>query len=292
MNAPAPASTPRTHEVWLRSALILLVPGVLLVTFFAIRHARSRAAEPVNSSQVSSLQTNWQTAFDVSDSASPASRRAVFPYSVIPGGVRDAHELQSAAKDPVVAEHYSDFRIVRAHTMRLDRPTLMYVSYRLNNHVYWTRNRMTIPAGETLISDGENYARVRCGNRLSPIAALPVSLSEPPTEKLETPDFIPPLLADLMPGEGFGSYPLPNSLSEPPTLPGGPVASTVPPVGFPPILPPGVTPPSGSTVTPPPIIPPPVVPPPVAAPEPGASTLLVAAGLVFGALWLVLRKQA
>ena len=282
MNAPAPAPKVYRNQFWLRAPLVLLVPAVLLVAFFAVRHARSRANVGA-SAPVSSLQTNWQAALDVSASAIPESRRAVFPYSVIPGGVRDAKELRSAAsKDPVVAEHYSDFRIERAHTLRLDRPTLMYVSYRLNNHVYWTRNRMTIPAGETLVSDGESYARVRCGNRLSPIAALPVSVSEPPSEKLENPDWVPPLLANLMPGEGFGDYPYPTNLPQFPALPtDGPVASGTPPVGFPPILPPGVTPP-GSNTNPPP--------PPVSTPEPGSLTLLLTGALVFGALWAFLRK--
>jgi hypothetical protein len=285
LSAPAPVQPPYRNQFWFRAPLLLLVPAVLLVVFFTFRHSRSRDAATV-SAPVSSLESNWQAAMDVS-SASSGSRRAVFPYSVIPGGVRDAKELQSAAsKDPVVAEHYSDFRIARAHTLRLDRPTLMFVSYRLNNRVYWTRNRMTIPAGETLISDGESYARVRCGNRLSPVAALPVSISEPPAEKLENPDFVPPLLANLMPGEGFGAIdPLLTSMPGfgPPPASSGPVASGVPPVGFPPILPPGVFPSSGSTSTNPP-------PPPVTTPEPGSLTLLLAGALVFGAFLTFFRK--
>jgi hypothetical protein len=280
LNAPAPVTQPYRNRFWFRAPLLLLFPAVLLVTLFALRH--SHRAEAVRNGPIASLQTNWQTVFDLSASASPESRRAVFPYSVIPGGVRDANELRAAAaKDPVVAEHYSDFRIARAHTIRLDRPTAMFVSYRMNNHVYWTRNRMTIPAGETLISDGESYARVRCGNRLSPIAALPVSIAEPPAEKLETPGFIPPLLANLMPGEEFGAFPLPNALSGPPVFPGGPIASGAPPVGFPPILPPGTIPLGGNIVT---------LPPPVATPEPGALALLFCAAFLFGALWIFFRK--
>ena len=281
MNAPAPVTQPYRNRFWFRAPLLLLVPAVLLVTFFAFRHAHRAAAAP--NAPISSLQTNWQSAFDLSASASPESRRAVFPYSVVPGGVRDASELRSAAaKDPVVAEHYSDFRIARAHTIRLDRPTAMFVSYRMNNRVFWTRNRMTIPAGETLISDGESYARVRCGNRLSPVAALPVAIADPPAEKLDTPDFIPPLLANLMPGEEFGAFPLPNTLSGPlAPMPGGSIASGVPPVGFPPILPPGTIPPVGTIVTPP---------PPVATPEPGALTLLLCGAFLFGALWIFVRK--
>lgn len=284
MNAPAPAPKPYRNQFWFRAPLLLLVPAVLLVTFFALRHKRA-SDNLTASAPVSSLQTNWQAAIDVSTTAaaSESSRRAVFPYSVIPGGVRDEKELQSAAsKDPVVAEHYSDFRIARAHTLRLDRPTLMFVSYRMNNRVYWTRNRMTIPAGETLISDGESYARVRCGNRLSPVAALPVSMSEPPSEKLENPEFVPPLLADLSPREGFGIDPLIPNLPVFAPLPGsGPIASSVPPVGFPPVLPPGFGPP-GSNTNPPP--------PPVSTPEPGSLTLLLAGALVLGAILSFLRK--
>ena len=297
MNAPAPAAKPYKNQFWFRAPLLLLVPTVLLVPFFAVRYLHRQAPLSL-SAPVSSLQTNWQTAFDLSASASPASRRVVFPYSVIPGGVRDANELHSAAaKDPVVAEHYSDFRIARAHTIRLDRPTAMFVSYRMNNHVYWTRNRMTIPAGETLISDGESYARVRCGNRLSPIAALPVSISEPPAEKLDSPDFVPPLLANLMPGEEFGAFPYPANLPGFPALPSsGPIASGVSPVGFPPIIPPGVIPTGANTGLP--TGPPTGSPtgpstgssPPVATAEPGSLTLLLCGAFFFGALWAFLRK--
>src|SRR5215467_7961435 len=112
----APALTPYRNQFWFRAPLLLLVPGVLVVTVFAIRHAHSRheaAALPPDSS----LQTNWQAALD---GTAPAreSRRAVFPYSVVPGGVRDAAELSdAAAKDRVVAEHYSDFHMARAHTL-------------------------------------------------------------------------------------------------------------------------------------------------------------------------------
>jgi hypothetical protein len=291
LNAPAPVPAPYRNRFWFRVPLVLLVPAVLLVTFFALRHPLSREAEA--SAPDSSLQTNWQPTINVSALVSSGVRRTVFPYSVVPGGVRDAKELSTAAaNDPVVAEHYSGFQMARAHTLRLDRPLLLYVSYRLNNHVYWTRNRMTIPAGETLISDGESFARVRCGNRLSPVAALPVSHLEPSAEKLETPEFVPPLLADLSPREGSSVDPLIAKMPGFGPIPGsGPVAFGVPPtgvpptgtspVGFPPVLPPGVTPP-GSNSNPPS--------PPVSTPEPGALTLLLCGAFLFGALWTFLRK--
>jgi hypothetical protein len=218
-----------------------------------------------------------QTTFELN--TPPGSRRTVFPYSVIPGGVRDARELNRAvAEDPVVARHYSDFELSKAHTIRLDRSTAMYVSYRLNGHVYWTRNRMLIPAGETLLSDGENLARVRCGNRLSLGPAKPVSLAEPPREDLETPAFIPPLLADLPPGDGAA---LPVAMLPVPLLPPGPeIGPGSVPLIVPPLLPPGAPPSNKSSSSPPgPTVPP----PPVSAPEPASWQLLLA-----GALLLVL----
>jgi hypothetical protein len=180
---------------------------------------------------------------------------------------------KAAAHDPVVAQHYSDFHIVKARVIRLEQPMEMYVSYRRNNKVFWTKNRMLIPAGETLISDGQNLARVRCANRLSKIAALPVAEIEPTREELSSPNFVPPLLAELLPGEGAdifpGGFPTAfNGVSPPgsPLPPGGP---NTPGIGvFSPLLPPAVAPFT------------PVIPPPVSTPEPGSGWLLLTGGLI------------
>ena len=219
MSAAAPSPSPRRDYAWPRSLAALLVASVLLVTVFSLRRFRHSTAVQVAASPI---VNSGQTTFELN--TPPDSRRTVFPYSVIPGGVRDGRELHAAiAKDPVVARHYSDFELSKAHTIRLDRSTAMYVSYRLNDHVYWTRNRMLIPAGETLISDGENLARVRCGNRLSPSPAKPVSLAEPPREDLETPAFIPPLFPPGAPPSDKNSSPPPG-----PTVPPPPVSAPEP----------------------------------------------------------------
>jgi hypothetical protein len=279
-------------QIFARAALFLL-PAPLLVTFFSIRTFRSFHEE--SPTQVSSLSANWQTSLDLSTKA--LSQRPIFPYSIVPGGIRDAHELQKAAAgDSVVARHYSDFRIIQAHTLRLNRPLEMYVSYRKNNQVYWTKNRMLIPAGETLISDGENLARVRCANRLSPIAAKPLAASEPTTEELSDPTFVPPLLAQLLPGEGSEFFPSGAGGG----IPAGPLAAKAPggtsntpgsPV-LPPILGPGVPRLVPNTpVGPPPNNPAP--PPPVSTPEP-SSFWLLATGVTLAALFTVfsLRRNS
>jgi hypothetical protein len=223
--------------------------------------------------QTNVASSDWQTTPEIAPVQ--AASRPVFPFSIVPGGVRNSSELQAAASaDRVVADHYSDFRISRAHAIRLNQPQMMYVSYRRNNRVFWTKNRMLIPAGETLLSDGENLARVRCANRLSPIAVKPVAAAEPTTEELTEPNFVPPLLATLLPGEHVGFFPggpagtpgLPVGASAPPSTPGSPSEPVLPPILLP----------GGPSITPNT----PVTPPPVSTPEPGTLQLLAISSML------------
>jgi hypothetical protein len=248
-------------------SLFFLVP-LLVVVVFARIELRPAAPPALDKS---SLRDNWQAAIDAFSSSGP--HRTVFPYSVIPGGVRDSRELTAAIKDPVVARHYSDFRLARARSIRLDRPRAMYVSYRLDGRVYWTHNPMMIPAGEALISDGENLARERCGNRLSPVPKSPVLANEPSPEKLENADFIPPLLADLVPAES--ADPVPQFVA----TPVGGAPASLPAAGVFLVVPPQGAPTSAAA------------PPPVATPEPGSLTLLLGGGLLLGLGCAVLSRD-
>jgi len=281
---PKSRRKPDTSTVRVRTVALVFF-AVVLAAFFGI-HQYTKLAALRASSQFTSLAYNWQASLDLaSNSAVP---RPVFPYSVVPGGVTDARELQSAAAaDPVVADHYSDFHIANARAIRLAQPVAMYVSYRRANRVYWTKHRMVIPAGETVLSDGSNLARVRCGNRLSAVKASPVAVDEPPTEKLETPDSVPPLLAQLLPGEGVDMFPGPISAipALPNANPDGPGSPPPPPPAvFPPILPPGVPPVLFSA---PPSPPPP---PPVATPEPGIFALFALAAALATLVFALRRK--
>src|ERR1700751_5591377 len=86
LKAPAPVTQPYRNRFWFRAPLLLLVPAVVLVTLFALRHSHRREAGATL--PIAPLEANWQAVFDLSTStsASPESRRTVFPYSVIPGG--------------------------------------------------------------------------------------------------------------------------------------------------------------------------------------------------------------
>ena len=98
--------------------------------------------------------------------------RPAYPYSVVSGGVRDVQELKWAAEhDPVVASHYAGFDYDHARVVRLVLARTAYISYRIGNKVYWTRHRVSLKKGETLITDGKITARSRCGNRVGGSAA-------------------------------------------------------------------------------------------------------------------------
>ena len=114
------------------------------------------------------------------------SGRRVYAYSVIRGGAYSAGELLAALEsDPVALIHYADFRRSQAKVVESPREQQVYVSYRKNDAVYWTSHPVRIPQGEVLLTDGTNYARARCGNRISLTPRQPISAQEPPSGSLD-----------------------------------------------------------------------------------------------------------
>jgi PEP-CTERM motif len=114
--------------------------------------------------------------------------RPVYPYSVVPGGVEDARELKWVAEhDPVVAAHYAGFDYDHARVVRLTLARTAFVSYRIGNHIYWMRRRITLHKGEKLITDGRITARGRCGNRVEEKPQQQAAVSEPAPEKFDQP---------------------------------------------------------------------------------------------------------
>ncbi|HVB87795.1 MAG TPA: hypothetical protein VNK23_14140 [Candidatus Dormibacteraeota bacterium] len=198
--------------------------------------------------------------------------RRLYPYSVIPGGVRSAQELRNAiANDPLVAALYANFDLSRAHIVRVAHDREVYVSYRLNGHIYWTKKRLLLRAGETLISDGKHEARTRCGNRISETPVQPVSPAEPTSAAMNAPasynlvaenSAAPPTLPDQTPSlDPASPLDLPPNVPLPTPIANQPI-SMIPPPYFPTV--------GGGPSSNPQIIPP----PPVATPEPNGLSLL------------------
>jgi hypothetical protein len=218
--------------------------------------------------------------------------RILYPYSVIPGGVQNSAELRSAvAHDDTVAHHYADFNLHDARVTRLRAARAVFVSYRIGSRIFWTKNRLNLPAGETVMTDGEHMARTRCGNRLSDVPIGPVLQNEPLPEAMEIP-------ADgglLAAAESLSELPLAvppaTTIVVPPQPPGSIYIPIVPPLfpigGTPstPGIPLGAPPPL--TTPPPPAGPPPPQPPPISTPEPSDFLMLVAG---CGCVWLLRRR--
>jgi len=124
----------------------------------------------------------------ISRSAERLSSRPAYPYSVIRGGAYSRAELIDALdRDPVAARHYLAFRRTSVHTTSSAFSQPVYLSYRVGGAIYWTSRPSSLPRGETLLTDGQNYARARCGNRISETPQVPVSDTEPAPEVLEKP---------------------------------------------------------------------------------------------------------
>lgn len=258
--------------------------GVFLYIFFAMigvtvvsERIESKRQTPLDAPNVAKTSHRPYTLSPVFNSPSRVvATRTLFPYSVIPGGVESARELKNAlAHDAVAADHYQGFDLAKAHLVRLDHDRALYVSYRLSDRVYWTKNRLTLHKGETLITDGTNEARTRCGNRVSDLAVGPASGAEPSEQSLEALP-APELLADnAVPFEIPPAVPgVPNSpASSPPASP--------PSTGSPIIIPPPIFPIVGGGPLPTPAPPGPPIP---SIPEPGTLPLLLAGLLVLGLL--------
>lgn len=114
--------------------------------------------------------------------------RAVYPLSLVPGGIRSDDDLENArASDPLLAAHYVDVGFLRPAF--LTRDTLLYASFRQGSAIVWTNSRILIHAGEAVLSDRSgNLIRGRCGNRLSQPPRQPVAFADPAQSVFDAPE--------------------------------------------------------------------------------------------------------
>ena len=109
-----------------------------------------------------------------------ASDRPVYRYSVIPGGAYTAGELRDAIRlDAVVAAHYNNLDQSKLQVRTVAHDQYAYVSYRKGETVSWTKNKVLLRQGETVITDGKTLIRAKCGNCISAAPQLPTASDEP-----------------------------------------------------------------------------------------------------------------
>ncbi|TXF98094.1 PEP-CTERM sorting domain-containing protein [Massilia arenae] len=113
--------------------------------------------------------------------------RRIYPFSIIPGGVADKDELARVIRtDAVVAAHYAGFDVANARAVTVTAPRAVYVSYRKGDQVYWTKKKLMLAPGETLLTDGKNEMRARCANRISDVPMYPVEAHGPTESELDS----------------------------------------------------------------------------------------------------------
>jgi len=147
----------------------------------------------------------------------PTQKRGVYPYSVVPGGVEGPDDLRRATQhDHVVWQHYARFQYEHARLVRATQARQVYLSYRLRDHIFWTRKRVHLHVGELLFTDGNITARARCGNQISETPRPDVSEEEPAEDVFDKPvaglEPMPPALpirSSLVPPSLPGVNPLP-----------------------------------------------------------------------------------
>jgi hypothetical protein len=160
--------------------------SVLALQYFSPSLFRAKQSAPPNFEQAELSRQRVVNLNQMLSAAEPT--RPVYPYSVVPGGVEDAKELKWVAEhDPVVAAHYAGFDYDHARVVRLVLARTVYVSYRIGNHVYWTRKRLTLHKGEKVITDGRITARARCANRVEEMPQQAAAPAEPPPQKFDQP---------------------------------------------------------------------------------------------------------
>jgi hypothetical protein len=156
---------------------------------------------PADHSAIALKNARVQSALPLLPLQPPESPREVYPYSLVPGGVRSAAELRAVfERDPVLASHYRDFDFRHARLMRLAADETVYVSYRIAGKIYWTTRQVRLHAGEMVITDGVITVRTRCGNQVSiaprtevsPQQEPNVAVLERPMKFFDPPGVIPP----------------------------------------------------------------------------------------------------
>jgi hypothetical protein len=259
---------------WLYGASVLCAL-VALIGFGVVRRPGDKAKFEIGTSVASA---NAAPRFRNASMESRFAQPRLYPYSVVPGGVESAQELRNAiANDPLVARLYANCDLSRTHVVRLTKSQEMYVSYRMDGKIYWTKKPLLLLAGEMVLTDGNCEARTRCGNRVSESPMQPVAPKEPPIAALNAQ----PTSALVAQNSQLPLLPPPGSPSLDPGMsqistvvgpPPEPPFTYIPPPIFPIV---GGGPPSFPNIIPPPS--------PVATPEPGALSLLVLGLLTFAA---------
>jgi hypothetical protein len=124
----------------------------------------------------------WATPRAFLDDHEPATYpdRPAYRYSVIPRGAFSGEELREALSiDGIAAGHHRAVVLDAVRVETVTAPRQVYMSYRVGDDIAWTKHKVLLPAGETILTDGVNEIRARCGNGVSDVPREPTWDGEP-----------------------------------------------------------------------------------------------------------------
>jgi hypothetical protein len=217
-------SSRRRRHTGTRAIISALVVTIAVAIVFIVARSRSHEPQPM-AAAVTDSDTGARG--QIAPVQQRLSRR-MYPYSVVAGGVYSTDELTAAMVDPTVADHYHDLVPAAMHPEVVNSPREAYMSYRIADRVYWTTRKLPLHQGETILTDGREAVRARCGNRLSDVPRSPTSADEPAGAAFEVDTALPapahavvpsrPIQAGAMgspTGSPLGSLPAGDGIAQP-----------------------------------------------------------------------------
>ncbi len=244
LNRPVVGKGPRRRRSWYRRRLRMqrILVAVVIATvaagacwqlapsYLAERARHESRLAPSSLWTRGDIRNNLALRAAESKPQSFPRRQGIYPYSVIPGGVRDSEDLRYAAlRDYVVRRHYARFDFTHARLLRATEAREVYLSYRIRDAVYWTRRKVRLHPGELLLTDGKITARARCGNQISETIQPEVSNEEPDVDVLDQPVLAVDAAPSLTPRPVLTAPDLPVGSPAPPqTFAGGFIFPYVP----------------------------------------------------------------
>lgn len=136
-------------------------------------------------------------------------------HAVVRGGIHNLPQLAAAMSNPEIAANFAGIDIGAMHPVVLDHSVIAWVSYYVDGAgLFWTVNPVLLRRGEVVLTDGSNYVRAQCGNRIAfaPGARVAPAYEEIPAT-LETPLSVtehtaPPVTRNYPPSSIPPVYPL------------------------------------------------------------------------------------
>jgi hypothetical protein len=152
--------------------------------------AKPSAGHAASGASLRSEDTSWENSSKLqSVSAKQRPPHAVYPFSLVAGGVYSAADLKRAlATSESLRSHYKNFDFKHVRLIRIRNNTPAFVSYRKDGKIFWTKRKLTIHSGELVLADGHYLVRARCANQISFVPQTPIDpIPSNVEERLDVP---------------------------------------------------------------------------------------------------------